>query len=204
TTLSAPLLILQALTRLRMIAIDPRMLSEYENMEGQSGKMNVVIEHLQSAIDEGHKVLIFSSFVRDLNILASNLLEKSIKYSMLTGDTRDRDEQIARFNEDPETNVFLLSMKAGGTGLNLTEADYVFILNPWWNPAVEAQAYARAHRIGQQKPVFVYRFISQNTVEEKIVKLQDTKKDLAKAFEATDNPFEVFGMETLRQLIVES
>ncbi len=204
TTLSAPLLILQALTRLRMIAIDPRMLSEYENIEGQSGKMNVVIEHLQSAIDEGHKVLIFSSFVRDLNILASNLLEKSIKYSMLTGDTRDRDEQIARFNEDPETNVFLLSMKAGGTGLNLTEADYVFILNPWWNPAVEAQAYARAHRIGQQKPVFVYRFISQNTVEEKIVKLQDTKKDLAKAFEATDNPFEVFGMETLRQLIVES
>ncbi|MDO4462504.1 MAG: DEAD/DEAH box helicase [Bacteroidia bacterium] len=204
TALSAPLLIIQALTRLRMIAIAPQMLSEYEHLEGTSGKMSVVLEHLESALDEGHKVLIFSSFVRDLNILASNLMEKSIKYSMLTGETKDRDEQIAKFNEDPQTNVFLLSMKAGGTGLNLTEADYVFILNPWWNPAVEAQAYARAHRIGQQKSVFVYRFISHDTVEEKIVKLQNAKRDLAKSFEATDNPFEVFGMDTLRQLIVES
>lgn len=200
---SASLLILQALTRLRMIAIDPQMLSEYEDMKGKSGKMNVVLEHLQSALDEGHKVLIFSSFVRDLNILASSLQEKGIIYSMLTGDTKDRDEQITRFNTDPRCGVFLLSIKAGGTGLNLTEADYVFILNPWWNPAVEAQAYARAHRIGQQKPVFVYRFISQDTVEEKILRLQDTKKDLAKSFEATDNPFEVFGMETMRQLIIE-
>ncbi|MCQ2214829.1 MAG: DEAD/DEAH box helicase [Bacteroidales bacterium] len=200
---STPLLILQALTRLRMIAIDPQMVSEYEDVIGKSGKMNVVMEHLQSAIEEGHKVLIFSSFVRDLNILASSLRDKSIGYSILTGETRDRDEQISRFNDDPRTNVFLLSMKAGGTGLNLTEADYVFILNPWWNPAVEAQAYARAHRIGQQKPVFVYRFISQDTVEEKIVRLQNAKKDLAQAFEATDNPFEVFGMEELRQLIIE-
>lgn len=198
------MVVLQSILRLRMIAIDPQMLTEYEDQPDTSGKMNTVMEHLNMAIEENHKVLIFSSFVKDLNILASKLDRENVRYSMLIGETKDRAEQVDSFNADPNCRVFLLSLKAGGTGLNLTEADYVFLLNPWWNPAVEAQAYARAHRIGQQKPVFVYRFISQDTVEEKIVRLQETKKDLAKAFEASDNPFEIFGMDALKKLIIEN
>ncbi|MCF0190257.1 MAG: DEAD/DEAH box helicase [Marinilabiliaceae bacterium] len=197
------IMVLQALMRLRMIAIDPSMVEEYSDSDVESGKMQTVLEHLLAAMSEGHKVLVFSSFVRDLNILASKLLSNNVRYSMLTGETLERDANINSFNNG-EKSVFLLSMRAGGTGLNLIAADYVFFLNPWWNPAVEAQAYSRAHRIGQERPVFVYRFISEGTVEEKILQLQLSKKDLAKQFEATDNPFEVLGVEAMRDLIIEN
>jgi len=116
----------------------------------------------------------------------AGLDERELPYAYLDGHTRDRPAEVARFQDTPELQIFLISLKAGGVGLNLTAADYVFLLDPWWNPAVEAQAIDRAHRIGQQRPVFVYKFISQGTVEEKILALQERKKQLVSDLITTD------------------
>jgi SNF2 family DNA or RNA helicase len=116
----------------------------------------------------------------------TGLDERQLAYAYLDGHTRDRQGEVERFQSDPDLQIFLISLKAGGVGLNLTAADYVFILDPWWNPAVEAQAVDRAHRIGQQRPVFVYKFISQNTVEEKILALQKRKLQLVSDLITTD------------------
>ena len=128
---------------------------------------------------EGHKLLIFSQFVKHLEIVKEMLKSQEIPFAYLDGSSTDRKEQVERFNKDPDLKIFLISIKAGGLGLNLTEADYVFILDPWWNPAVEAQATDRAHRIGQKKKVFTYKFITKNTVEEKILQLQKHKLKLS-------------------------
>ena len=119
---------------------------------------------------------------------------------MLTGKTRNRQEVIESFRKDEECRVFLISLKAGGTGLNLTEAGYVLMLDPWWNPASEDQAVHRAHRIGQQKPVIAYRFISKNSIEEKILKLQEKKKKLFKDFIPTENPLDNISKEEVKEL----
>ncbi|MGI4833193.1 MAG: DEAD/DEAH box helicase [Janthinobacterium lividum] len=178
------LLLLQGLTRLRQIANHPRLADD--TYEGESGKMREILRMLRSVISEGHKVLVFSQFVQHLTLVRAGLDERQLPYAYLDGHTRDRQAEVERFQQDKDLKIFLISLKAGGVGLNLTAADYVFILDPWWNPAVEAQAIDRAHRIGQQRPVFVYKFISQGTVEEKILALQKRKLQLVSDLITTD------------------
>ena len=182
------LVVLKALTRLRQIANHPAMVEDYHEID--SGKFEEVYRNIESVIAEGHKVLIFSSFVKHLNLFKSKLDEDRIRYAYLTGaqNQSQRQEAVNDFQKKKKVPLFLISLKAGGVGLNLTEADYVFILDPWWNPAAEMQALNRAHRIGQDKNVFVYRFISKDTIEEKIQHLQERKLELAKAFISTNNP----------------
>jgi SNF2 family DNA or RNA helicase len=168
--------ILEGLTKLRQLANHPRMLEP--SYTGESGKMEDITHMLQNALLEKHKVLVFSQFVKHLNLLRQHLKRLKTDFAYLDGSSIDRREQIEKFNNNPDVRVFLISIKAGGLGLNLTQADYVFILDPWWNPAVEAQAVDRAYRIGQKQKVFTYKFITRNTVEEKILVLQQKKLKL--------------------------
>lgn len=180
------IIVLQGLMRLRQLANHPVMTDEA--YAGGSGKFDAVTHNIESVVSEGHRILIFSSFVRHLELFPGWLEKNGIGYAMLTGSTRERGKVIGSFRNDQNIKVFLISLKAGGVGLNLTEADYVFILDPWWNPASEIQALSRAHRIGQEKRVFVYRYISGNTIEEKIQRLQERKSRLADAFIEANNP----------------
>jgi SNF2 family DNA or RNA helicase len=191
--------VLAALTRLRQLANHPAMLDEYPNLS--SGKFEEVTQMIESVIAENHKILIFSSFVKHLVQVEAYLQSAGIGYEMLTGSTTDRSDVVEEFQNNPEKKIFLISLKAGGVGLNLTAADYIFILDPWWNPAAEMQAASRAHRIGQTKSVFVYRFITRNTVEEKIVKLQAHKENLAHEFVNTNNPMILLNKEQLISLV---
>ena len=181
------MILLQGLTKLRQIANHPKMVDQ--DYEGASGKVWDVMSMLDNAISEGHNVLIFSQFVKHLSIVSDHLKDMNIDFTYLDGSTKDRRGQVERFQNDPNIKVFLISLKAGGLGLNLTKADYVFILDPWWNPAIEAQAVDRAHRIGQENKVFTYKFISRNTVEEKILELQKHKKRLASELITTEESF---------------
>ena len=176
----SPLLVIQGLTLLRQIACAPSL--TIENYTGSSGKTEEIMRVMQSIVAQKHKILVFSSFVKHLELIANEMQNVGIDYAMLTGQTQNREKEVQKFNNNSDVPVFLISIKAGGTGMNLTEADYVFIIDPWWNPAVEEQAIARAHRMGQKNNVVVYRFISQNTLEEKIQKLQDKKNTLATSF----------------------
>jgi SNF2 family DNA or RNA helicase len=189
---------LQALTRLRQLANHPVMVDD--KFEGTSGKFEQIMENLESIVAEKHKVLVFSSFVKDLDLIEKELNKRQLSYSKLTGATGNRQEVIKRFKANEECRIFLISLKAGGVGLNLTEADYVFMLNPWWNPAAELQAINRAHRIGQTRNVFVYRFISSGTIEEKIAKLQEKKQALADTFINSNNPFKNLSESEIREL----
>lgn len=192
--------LLQGLTKLRQLANHPRMTDE--NYTGDSGKFDTVIEMLQSVSTEGNKVLLFSQFVKHLELFRSHFEKQGISYAYLDGATKDRSEAVRYFKENDDVKVFLISIKAGGVGLNLTEADYVFILDPWWNPAVEQQAIDRSHRIGQTRNVFIYRFISKDTVEEKITALQVRKKSLATALITTEESFvKSLSQEDLRELL---
>lgn len=172
--------VLEALLRLRQAACHPALLDRGQK-EDPFAKLDVLVPHLQELIDEGHKSLVFSQFTSMLSIVREHLDRKQIRYAYLDGQTRKRKQVIEQFQNDPETPVFLISLKAGGLGLNLTAAEYVFLLDPWWNPAVEAQAIDRAHRVGQTNQVFAYRLICRDTVEEKILDLQKKKRDLADA-----------------------
>ena len=169
--------ILQAMLRLRQIANHPALCNIHS--EDGSGKFDEIIRSIDNVIEQGHKVLIFSSFVSHLDLIKNHLEHIGIQFSYLIGETRNRESVVQSFQENKNIPVFLISIKAGGTGLNLTQADYVFILDPWWNPAVEEQAISRSHRMGQENNVFVYRFISENTIEEKIQTLQSEKNKLA-------------------------
>ncbi|WP_333878034.1 DEAD/DEAH box helicase [Methylobacter sp.] len=171
--------ILDALLKLRQTCCDPRTLSLKEAQKVQeSAKLDLLMEILPEQLEEGRRILVFSQFTRMIALIEGELNTRKIGYAKLTGQTRNRDEAIERFKSG-EANVFLISLKAGGVGLNLTEADTVIIYDPWWNPAAESQAADRAHRIGQDKPVFVYKLITENTVEEKIIAMQDKKRALA-------------------------
>ncbi|NOZ35036.1 MAG: DEAD/DEAH box helicase [Chlorobi bacterium] len=187
--------VLSALMKLRQISNHPILVDE--NYKSESGKFNEVIRNIKNLISENHKVLIFSSFVKHLNLFSSYFDKNNIKYSQLTGKTKDREKVVSEFQDNKENKVFLISIKAGGTGLNLTEADYVFILDPWWNPAVEKQAVNRAHRIGQKRNVMVYKYITENTVEEKILKLQNEKSELANLIVNNENPLGKLSEEML-------
>ncbi|WP_316819662.1 DEAD/DEAH box helicase [Pedobacter gandavensis] len=179
--------LLQGLTALRQLANHPVMIDE--EYHSDSGKFENVIHTLDNVLKGGHKVLIFSQFVKHLNIFKQYFEKEEIAFSYLDGATKNRGEIVAEFQENKELKVFLISIKAGGVGLNLTQADYVFILDPWWNPAVEQQAIDRTHRIGQEKKVFIYKFIAKDTVEEKILALQNRKKRLASSLITTEESF---------------
>ncbi|MFM9949430.1 MAG: DEAD/DEAH box helicase [Saprospiraceae bacterium] len=173
------IMVLQALTKLRQMVNHPRLvLPDYDD---DSGKFRDVLERLEEVRKGGHKVLVFSSFVQYLQLFRAELEAANYPFAWLTGEqsSREREAAVKQFQTDPATQFFLLSIKAGGAGLNLTAADYVFILDPWWNPATESQAIARAHRIGQDKNVFALKFITRNSIEEKILKLQERKAQLA-------------------------
>lgn len=180
-----PMILLEGLLRLRQSANHP-ILAEKEYTE-DSGKFDTVCQMLDEVIAQGDKVLVFSSFVEHLKLYKNYLDERQIDYCYLDGSTKDRRGEVERFQNDKKVQVFLLSLKAGGVGLNLTRASYVFLLDPWWNPAAEAQAFDRAHRIGQQNKVFVYKFITRNSIEEKILKLQEEKLQLFDAMINSDN-----------------
>ena len=172
--------VLEALLRLRQVACHPGLVNpEWE--DAGSAKLEALFEQMAEVIDEGHKLIVFSQFTKLLAYVQKHLDAEGVPYAYLDGSTRDRGAVVERFQTDPKTNVFLISLKAGGVGLNLTAAGYVYLLDPWWNPAVEAQAIDRAHRIGQTQPVFAYRLIARDTVEEKMLELQRSKKQLAEA-----------------------
>lgn len=190
---------LNGITRLRQLANHPGMVMT--GYAGGSGKMEQVLEAYETLTSEGHKVLMFSSFVTHLEILAKAFDERGWRYAWLTGSTLDRDREISHFAAEPDRSAFFISLKAGGVGLNLTEADYVFILDPWWNPAAEMQAESRAHRMGQDKQVFVYRFISADTIEEKIRILQEKKSRLAGDFITENDPLQQLTDEEWRELL---
>ncbi|MDZ4806455.1 MAG: SNF2-related protein [Candidatus Eisenbacteria bacterium] len=178
--------VLEALLRLRQVACHPGLVDK-ALVGDSSAKLDTLFESLREIVDEGHKALVFSQFTSLLAIVRPRLDQEGIRYEYLDGKTTKRSEKVKRFQEDPTCPLFLISLKAGGQGLNLTAADYVFILDPWWNPAVEAQAVDRAHRIGQTRPVFAYRLIARDTVEEKIVELQRNKRHLADAIISADS-----------------
>jgi len=174
------MMVLEALLRLRQAACHPALIDP-EREDLPSAKLDTLMEQLEELIDEGHKTLVFSQFTSMLALTRKRLDEKGIRYAYLDGQTRDRRSEVDRFQNDPDLPVFLISLKAGGLGLNLTSAEYVFILDPWWNPAVEQQAIDRTHRIGQTRHVFAYRMICRDTVEQRIAELQQGKQKLADA-----------------------
>jgi superfamily II DNA or RNA helicase len=192
------ILILKALNKLRLLANHP-VLTE-PGYDSDSGKFEEILRGIDNIVQERHKVLVFSSYVKHLNLVAEAIGQQNIEYTMLTGASVNRQNIIEKFQKEENIRVFLISLKAGGTGLNLTAADYVFLLDPWWNPAAENQAISRAHRIGQEKKVFVYRYISRDTIEEKIQLLQQKKSAIADIFINNNNPFRSFKKEEIEDL----
>jgi superfamily II DNA or RNA helicase len=189
--------VLAALLRLRQVCCDPRLLQGTEHAIGKnftlddSAKLLEVMEFIETLIAEKHRVLVFSQFVQMLTLVREALNIRGYRYEYLDGQTppEQRKEKVNRYNSDESIPIFLISLKAGGTGLNLTGADYVIHYDPWWNPAVEAQATDRAYRIGQTRPVFSYKFITRGTIEEKVLKLQRSKTELAEMVLGTDQSF---------------
>ena len=191
---SARFKVLEGLLRLRQICNHPKLIRP--NFKGESAKMAFLLETLQTLHEEGHKALIFSQFVKMLELIRDEMDKLGLTYTYLDGRTRDRQERVDTFQNDPNIAFFLISLKAGGVGLNLTAADYVIHVDPWWNPAVEMQASDRSHRIGQDKPVFVYKLITKDSVEEKILELQQRKQDLVEQLITAESNF-------LKQLTAE-
>ncbi|MBF8963550.1 SNF2 helicase associated domain-containing protein [Pontibacter sp. FD36] len=183
-----PMHVLRGITKLRQICNSPLLTGDAKLFSDTSAKIQVLMQQIQN-VARHHKVLVFSQFVGMLDLIKNELVKENIKYSYLTGSTRNRGEVVDQFQTDEEIRVFLVSLKAGGTGLNLTAADYVFIVDPWWNPAVENQAIDRSYRIGQAKKVIAVRLICPNTVEEKIQILQQNKSKLATDLVTADNSF---------------
>ena len=178
--------ILEALLRLRQAACHPGLIDKKRTNE-HSAKLDLLLMQLDDVLEGGHKALVFSQFTSMLAIVRQRLDKDKVPYSYLDGQTVNRQKVVERFQNEKECKLFLISLKAGGLGLNLTAAEYVFLLDPWWNPAVEAQAIDRAHRIGQLQKVFAYRLIARDTVEEKVLALQSTKRALADAIINADN-----------------
>jgi non-specific serine/threonine protein kinase len=179
--------ILEGLLRLRQICIHPALVEP--TYRGESAKFELLLETLETLHGEGHKALVFSQFVQSLHLLQRELDARHLPYAYLDGQTKERQGEVDRFQRNPAIPFFLISLKAGGVGLNLTAADYVIHLDPWWNPAVEMQAADRAHRIGQDKPVFIYRIITRDTVEDKILKLQEHKRELVSQLISPEGSF---------------
>ena len=178
--------VLEALLRLRQAACHPGLIDKGK-VDEPSAKIDTLLAQLDQVLEEDHKSLVFSQFTSLLAIVRDRLDRDKIPYVYLDGRTRDREARVEQFQNDPNVRLFLISLKAGGLGLNLHAAEYVYLLDPWWNPAVEAQAIDRVHRIGQTRRVFAYRIIARDTVEEKVLELQNSKRDLADAIITADN-----------------
>jgi SNF2 family DNA or RNA helicase len=178
---------LEGLMRLRQICDSPQLLPGEEKYEGGSEKIDLLLMHIKEKT-ANHKILVFSQFVKMLKIIETHIAAQELSYAYLDGQSssKQRQENVDRFQNDEDCRVFLISLKAGGTGLNLMAADYVYIVDPWWNPAVENQAIDRCYRIGQDKKVIAYRMICKDTVEEKIMELKETKKAIAGEIITTD------------------
>ena len=197
------IMILDALLKLRQVCCDPRLvkLTKAKKVK-ESAKLSLLMDMIPEMIDEGRKILLFSQFTSMLGIIEDELKKQKIKYSKLTGQTRKREEAINKFQKG-DAKIFLISLKAGGVGLNLTAADTVIHYDPWWNPAVEQQATDRAYRIGQDKPVFVYKLLTEETVEEKILAMQAKKKALADSlYDGNSEQSKLaFGQDELKALL---
>jgi len=195
------IIVLDALLKLRQVCCDPRLVKlGHAQQTAESSKLELLLEMLPELIAEGRRILLFSQFTSMLALIGSELDGAKIGYVTLTGETTDRTTSIKRFARG-EAPVFLISLKAGGVGLNLTAADTVIHYDPWWNPAAESQATDRAHRLGQDKPVFVYKLVAAGSIEEKILALQEKKAALADAI-LSDDPAHAdkFGAQELDAL----
>ncbi|MCJ7766277.1 MAG: DEAD/DEAH box helicase, partial [Thiovulaceae bacterium] len=193
--------ILDALLKLRQVCCDPRLvpLEEAQKVK-HSAKLEMLLELVEELLEEGRRILIFSQFTSMLSIIEEALMQREVPLAKLTGSTHNREKVIERFTSG-EAHVFLISLKAGGVGLNLTQADTVIHYDPWWNPAAEDQATDRAYRIGQEKPVFVYKLIIEDSVEEKILALQEQKKRLSNAlYSEKEEGVAVLDAESLLEL----
>ena len=196
------IVILDALLKLRQVCCDPRLLhsSPAAQRVSERGKLEMLMTMLPEQVNEGRRILLFSQFTSMLSLIEVELRKLGLDYVTLTGSTADRETPIRRF-QNGEVPIFLISLKAGGVGLNLTAADTVIHYDPWWNPAVENQATDRAHRIGQDKPVFVYKLIVAGSIEEKILALQERKADLAAGVLSADSNIDYkFGEDDLASL----
>ena len=192
--------ILSSLLRLRQICCHPRLIDPaYADMN--SAKLEALLDLVSELEGEGHKVLIFSQFVEMLEIIRTELQDRDCKYLMLTGKTRNREELVNQFQDDESITAFLLSLRAAGSGLNLTAATYVILYDPWWNPAVEAQAIDRTHRIGQQNAVNAYRLTIRDSVEDKIQSLQLKKETLANEVVQEDSLHQILNLERLKSIL---
>lgn len=193
--------ILQGLTKLRQICNSPALLGDQEYYGSDSAKLEELMVQINK-LKQDHKVLVFSQFVGMLELIREELDREKIKYSYLTGQTRNREKEVEAFQQEEDIRVFLISLKAGGTGLNLTEAEYVFIVDPWWNPAAENQAIDRAYRIGQKNHVIAIRLITPDSIEEKIMELQERKLQLVEDLIHTDkNTFKSLSKNDLMSLV---
>lgn len=194
--------VLAALTRLRQICNHPALVLGKEGQKHNSGKLDVLMELVEDAISSGHKIIVFSQFVKMLKLIRKRFDDCNIVYEYLDGSTRNRMERVNRFNNQQEIKVFLISLKAGGIGLNLTAADMVIHVDPWWNPMVERQATDRTHRLGQENRVMVYKLITRGTVEEKMLKLQRKKQDIFdNIIEDNRNPIQAITWEDIQDLL---
>ncbi|MEC5165127.1 SNF2 family DNA or RNA helicase [Flavobacterium sp. PL11] len=191
--------ILEGLTKLRQICNSTALIPSEEDFGNYSVKLEALMENIKEKTGN-HKILVFSQFVKMLQIVKTRLEEDQIHYEYLDGQTTNRQERVENFQNNADVRVFLISLKAGGTGLNLTEADYVFIIDPWWNPAVENQAIDRCYRIGQTKKVMAYRMICKDTIEEKIVSLQQKKKKVASSIISIDDEKKSFDLNEVKEL----
>ncbi|MCK8816278.1 SNF2-related protein [Natroniella sulfidigena] len=194
--------ILAALTKLRQICNHPSLILEESEQQLSSAKLDALLEIVQAAIAGGHKIVVFSQFVKMLKIIRQGFEKQEIPFTYLDGSTRNRMERVEKFNADDQLKVFLISLKAGGTGLNLTSANIVIHVDPWWNPMVERQATDRTHRIGQTKQVTVYKLITTGTVEEKMLKLQQRKQDIFESIiEKNSSPIQSISWEDIQDLL---
>ncbi|MFS4415276.1 SNF2-related protein [Maribacter sp. 2307ULW6-5] len=197
------LYVLEGLTKLRQICDAPILLGDEEGYSEESIKIDTLMEQVMEKTGE-HKILVFSQFVSMLQLIKARLKKEGVVFEYLDGRTKNRQQRVDNFQNNTDVRVFLISLKAGGTGLNLTAADYVFLVDPWWNPAVEAQAIDRCYRIGQEKKVMAYKMICKNTIEEKIVSLQMAKKQLSADIVQTDESFvKSLSKERIAQLFGE-
>ncbi|MFP4017327.1 MAG: SNF2-related protein, partial [Halanaerobiales bacterium] len=193
--------ILAALTKLRQICNHPALVLEKADQQAPSGKIDALMEMVEEAIDGGHKLVVFSQFVKMLKLIRERFDIQGISYEYLDGSTHNRMERVNRFNSEEDVKVFLISLKAGGVGLNLTSADIVFHVDPWWNPMVERQATDRVHRIGQENKVIVYKLITRGTVEEKMLKLQKRKEEVFNSvIESSSTQSETITWEDIQEL----
>ncbi|MGM0508278.1 MAG: SNF2-related protein [Fusobacteriota bacterium] len=194
--------ILAALTKLRQICNHPQLILKDISKKMTSGKLEALLEIVEDAIASGHKIIVFSQFVKMLKIIRKEFLSKEIKFKYLDGGTRNRMEKVNEFNSDENLKVFLISLKAGGTGINLTSADIVIHVDPWWNPMVERQATDRAHRIGQKNQVTIYKLITAGTIEEKMLKLQKKKQDIFdNVIESNESKIDKINWEDIQELL---